>query len=213
MTSGLISHILQRRLPAVFMAAVACVLFFPRGIFAVNPVAYDYARACEICDSIPLSPVEGVWTYPDDHVIVLLTEKKAASPTDLPVYEISVVETYDCSLKPGEVIGNLFATTDRKKFRIELFTHRKAGILSKPVSCLMTLTDDNEVLAFEKTKKKSGFRLNINPYSLLPGFWKIFRMSLSPASGSNSSTAPAGMVKIYPSYDGNGSSRRSPRYL
>lgn len=213
MTSGSISHILPRRLPAAFTAAVVCVLFYALETWPVNPVAYDYARACEICDSIPLSPVEGIWTYPDDHVIVLLTRKAAVSPADLPEYEISVVETFDCNLKPGEVIGSLSATTDRKKFRIKLFTRRKSGLLSSPESCMMTLTDDDEVLAFEKTKKKSGFRLNINPNSLLPGFWKIFRMSFSPSSGNTNTPPPAGMVKIYPSYDGNGSSRRTPRYL
>ena len=212
MTSGYFSHILTRRLPAAFVAAVACVLFFTVKTWAVNPLAFDYERACEICDSIPLSPVEGVWRYPDDNIIVLLIEKPSVSPAALPVYEISVVESYDCNLQPGDVIGKLHSTTDRKKFRIELFTRRKSGLLSSPQACMMTLTDDNEVLAFEKSKKKSGFRININPYSLLPGFWKIFRMSFSPSSG-NPETLPAGMVKIYPSYDGNGSSRRSPRYL
>lgn len=196
---------------ATSVAAFVCALVFTTFSCGAQPKAFDIGRAQAICDSITPEGPEGIWIYPDDNVTVLVLESPPISPTSLPSYIISVVESTDCILEPGDFLGTLFATPDTGKYRLELFTQRKNGVLSKPGSCLASLSDDGETIIIKKDKSGLKFRFSINPYTLLPKMWRILRIGASHSSSKNE--IPAGMVKIYPSYDGNGSSRRSPRYL
>lgn len=164
-------------------------------------VPMDYQDAMEICDGMDLRPVEGLWTYPEDDVTVLIlrdSEKRG-------VYGITVVETADCSLSCGMRLGQLAESADPNKFTLSLYTTVRNGILSAPQEASATYSENQESLT---VKKKSKINLRINPTRLLPSFWRIASLSLK----SNES-APEGMIKIYPSYDGNGSTKRAPRYL
>ena len=179
-----------------------------------SKVAYDIDMAKEMCDQLPLENVEGVWLYPDDKVTVLILrqEEKVASP-EFSTYSISVVETSDARLHPGEVIGSLTATAQDKVFKIELTTERKNDLLLKPKSVLATLNNDSDAFIIKRQKAPFKGRLNLNLSRLLPGFWKMVSMGVSQNGNNSSVQLPAGMIKIYPSYDGNGSSRRKIRYL
>lgn len=193
-----------------FVAAVSLALTS----MATSPLAFDMQRAREICDSIPLSPPEGVWIYPEDNVTVLVIRRDGSDPNSIGEYDISVVETTDCSVKPGEIIGRLSASPDEQKYEMELFTEKRNGILSRKQTCLATLSKEGETLILQKDKKRGlNFRISLNPSMLLPKMWRMLRTGVSTTSGKSRQEAPVGMVKIYPSYDGNGSSRRSPRYL
>ena len=122
---------------------------------------------------------------------------------------------YDSSanpLPPCEAIFLLYSTSDNKVFRIELSTERKNDLLLKPKSCLATLTKDGDEFVIKKQKAPFKGRLNLNLSRLLPGFWKVVSMGISQQN-NNTVQVPVGMIKIYPSYDGNGSSRRKVRYL
>ena len=78
---------------------------------------------------------------------------------------------------------------------------------------MATLSKDGDAFLFKRQKSPVKVRMNVNFSRLLPGFWKMLSTGIS-TNGSNASTeAPAGMVKVYPSYDGNGSSKRKIRYL
>ncbi|MDE5674454.1 MAG: hypothetical protein K2I16_09725 [Muribaculaceae bacterium] len=177
------------------------------------PIAFDIDRAYEICDSLPLDNIEGIWLYPSDHVSVLVLRKEPLSATLLMEYEIRVLESYDSNLMPGECIGNISSTSDAKKFSVELFTERKGVNLLKPKTCTAILSNDCDVLTLRHSSLKYRLRLNLNPSALLPNLWKsIIRIGTS-SSGKDSETLPNGMIKTYPSYDGNGSLRRNPRYL
>lgn len=170
------------------------------GLRAFTPPS-DILEAQEICDKTDLRPVEGIWTYPDDDVTVMIIrndEKKG-------IYDIYVVESSDCSLNPGMRLGEMRSSADPDKYHISLFTNVKKGILTLPMEGLASFNESKESLT---VKKKGGFRIRLNPTRLLPSFWRI--ASISIKSGE---TAPEGMIKIYPSYDGNGSTRRAPRYL
>ena len=194
----------------------ALLLFLPclLGAAPPSPVAYDMERAKEICDSAALSAPEGIWLYPDDNVTVLVLRKDISSPSALPEFELSVIETTDVSLRPGERIGSLHSTADPRKFTMRLFTDRRKGVLSKPESCIVTLGNDSETLMLPKKKKsKLRIRYSLNPASLLPKMWRIVRFGISSGNGTDNEQAPVGLVKIYPSYDGNGSSKRDIRYL
>lgn len=210
MESGYKGYIGRRQF-AAFVAAIVCAFVFPTISWGVQPKAYDIERARAICDSITPEGPEGIWIYPDDNVTVLVLESLPISSTSLPSYSISVVESTDCNLEPGDNLGTLYATPDSGKYRLELFTQRKNGFLSKPQTCLAPLSDEGETMIIKKEKSGFKFRFSINPSTLLPKMWRILRIGTSHSSSKPE--LPVGMVKIYPSYDGNGSSRRSPRYL
>lgn len=178
-----------------------------------SPRAYDREMAEEICRELPLEIVEGVWLYPDDEVTVMILNDNKDSVTSFEEYTISVVETSDARLKPGEKIGKLKATPTAGTFEIELFTEKNNDLLLKPKTCLATLSKDGDSFLFKKQKSPLKMRLNLNLNRLLPGFWKIVSLGVSGNRNNESVTPPVGMVKIYPSYDGNGSSRKKVRYL
>lgn len=166
---------------------------------AITPPC-DYLEAVEICDKTDLRPIEGLWSYPEDDVTVMVirnSERKG-------VYDIFVVESADCSLKAGQTLGEIRESADPQKFTLKLFTTVKNGVLSMPCEAVATYSDAKESL----TVKKQSASFRINPTRLLPSFWRIVSISLK-----SKETAPEGMIKIYPSYDGNNSTKRGPRYL
>lgn len=167
-------------------------------LWGINPPA-DIIEAKEFCDNADLRPIEGLWIYPEDETTVMIY--RADTPGK---YEIWIVESPDCSLTPGMKIGELQTTPDPDKYSINLFTQIKKGILKAPCSATATYSETKESLTF----KKPSFRIRLNPSRLLPYFWRMVSVSFG-----NKEAAPEGMIKIYPSYDHNGSSRRYPRYL
>lgn len=196
-----LKNILVMILLAGFMHAVAA-----------NPKVCDIMRAKEICDSLPLENPEGIWIYPEDKVTVLVMRESANTTSSLPAYRITVVRTDDGSVAPGESVGILKATAKSGTYDMELYTLRKNGKPGTSQKCVATLSSNGDDMLLSRQKKKSPkFRITLNPYTLLPKTWRIIRMSSGMAESGKD--VPAGMVKIYPSYDGNGSSRRHPRYL
>ncbi len=203
-------HIIRHRLRGFLLTLFVCVGFIYS--YAINPEEiYDIDRAKAYCDSMPLQSPEGIWIYPEDGVTVLITRKKNLSQSQLPSYNIRIIESTDARLCPGEIIGMLYATPEIKKFEVQLYTERKNNVLFKPKTILAQLSNDEETMILKKDKAKLNFRLFFNPSLLLPNMWRIVRLNTS--TNNSSSTPTIGMVKIYPSYDGNGSSHRQPRYL
>lgn len=165
---------------------------------SVSPPA-DILEARDFCDNADLRPIEGLWSYPEDDVTVLIFRSDAKG-----IYDIFVVEAADCSLLPGMKLGELHSSADPDKFSMKLFTQVKKDLLSSPCSATAIYSEAKESL----TIKKSSLKFRFNPTRLLPSFWRLVSVSVK-----SKEEAPEGMIKIYPSYDGNGSSRRQPRYL
>ena len=174
-------------------------------------VAYDIDMAKDICGDLPLENIEGIWIYPDDKVTVLILNDNNKVSSALSSYTISVVETTDARLHPGEVIGKLYETAQEGTFEIKLSTEKKNNLLLKPLSVLATLSKEGDSFLIKRQRSPLKGRLNFNFNRLLPGFWKI--VSTGITTNSTRIEPPVGMVKVYPSYDGNGSSRRKIRYL
>lgn len=165
----------------------------------------DPEAARQWCDQATLDRVEGIWEYPEDKVTVLIRKPAAASGTEPHDYEIVALDSPGYTVEPGMTIGWLERTTDPLKFKMHLYTKRKKGKLSKPKKCAATLV--NEDCGMTVTASRLSF--TFNPLGLLPYFWKLVRVRQTDPTKS----LPAGMLKVYPSYDGNGSSRYSIRYL
>lgn len=191
--------IFDHRARSTLFVWLAAICFIVQPAYSFTPPA-DLLEARELCDKADLRAVEGLWTYPEDDVTVLIYrgDKKG-------LYEIYVVEAADCSLSPGMKLGELHSSADPDKFTMKLFTSIKKGLLTSPCEAVATFSDTKESLTVKKT---SSLNLKFNPNRLLPYFWRIVSISVKSKEG-----APEGMVKVYPSYDGNGSSRREPRYL
>lgn len=199
-------------------AAFCGALFLLHSSFAIygsdprTSKVYDFDEAASVCDAIALDPAEGIWIYPEDNVTVLVRRLPSLSSSALSEYKIEVVETSDIRLHPGDEIGRMKATAETSKYDVSLFTENKNGILQKPSACTGILDKDGETMILKKPKSKFNFRITFNPSILLPKFWRVVRFNSS--LGEKSTERPAsGMIKVYPSYDGNGSSRRRPRYL
>ena len=155
----------------------------------------------EWCDQSALSPVEGIWEYPDDGAKVCIQ----ADPTSPGSFTITMISTPDCRLEYGDLIGRLHPTIDTKQFRLEQFTHKDELRLTNAKECAATLSADGESLRIKSPKLK--LRININ--TLLPRFWRMVRVSYDDPTDK----LPAGLVKVYPGYDHNGSLRRKTRIL
>ncbi len=163
----------------------------------------DMEAAIEWCDIHATDDVEGIWRYPDDGVTVLI--KKVGGENHS--HEIIVVESDRMTLTPGEEIGKLYATAGPESFRMKLFTKRRKGILCQPRDCSATLTAQRNGLRV--TDRGKNFGLRINPLGLLPGLWKIVRMSTNKPAES----LPAGMHKLYPTGEIGGTPSFNKRYL
>lgn len=200
----------MKQIPVIIFCLLLGITYVHAGSI---PVAYDREMAEDICNELPLDNIEGIWLYPEDQVEVLILstgDEKASG--SLPEYIISVVKTSDARLHPGDVIGKLQATAQENVYKIELATERNNELLLKPKSVLATFSKDGDSFIIKKQNSPFKGRLNLNLSRLLPGFWKI--VSLGVSQSRNSSVQPLeGMVKVYPSYDGNGSSKRKIRYL
>lgn len=174
------------------------IYFISVPTFAFFPTKNDIK---EWCDSNILSPVEGIWEYPEDGAQVLIQ----ADPTYPGTYTLTIISTPDCRLEYGDVIGRLHPTVDSKQFRLEQFTHKDKFTLTKAEQCAASLSADGESLRVKSPKLK--FKINLN--TLLPRFWRVVRVSYDDPTEK----LPAGLIKVYPGYDHNGSLRRKPRIL
>lgn len=177
-------------------SALICMISVPTYAFFPSE-----SHIREWCDSNILSPIEGIWEYPDDGARVLIQ----ADPKSPGSFAITVISTPDCRLEYGDVIGRLNPTVDPKQFRLEQYTHKDKLTLTKAEQCAASLSSDGESLRVKSPKLK--FKVNLN--TLLPRFWRIVRVSYDDPTDK----LPAGLVKVYPGYDHNGSLRRKIRIL
>ena len=176
----------------------ALILLASVPAYAATP---EEKEARDWCDTSPLSDVEGIWEYPEDGARVLIKADKGIPGT----FSITMLSTPDCRLEPGDIIGRLYPTVDTRQFRLKQMTRKEGLSFAKPADCTAILSADGESLRVKSMKFK--FKINLN--TLLPRFWRLVRVS----ADNPVDDLPAGLVKIYPGYDHNGSMRRKQRIL
>lgn len=180
---------------------IALLLGWPCAAQTLDPWT-DMEAARQWCDASPLDRIEGVWEFPDDGVKVLIISAANASG-----YELRVIEGADGKFEPGDLIGIASPTTDPVRFALQMRT-KLGGVLKSLKGwkkCAARLTTGD--MALDVAAESRG--INWNLLGFLPHFWRVARMRHSDPQAA----LPHGLVKIYPSYDGNGSSRFNPRYL
>ena len=162
----------------------------------------DMGKALEFCRNSPLDRIEGIWEFPEDNTVVLIRladERKR-------VYDLIVVTTPDCRLKPGEKIGVMTASIDPDKFHLSLYTSRKDGLLSDPSNCLAVFNEADGSLRVEKRKYK--FSLRSSRY--LPKFWRMLAMF---SSENPAVKLPEGLIRLFPNPFSDSIDRGKPKYL
>ena len=162
----------------------------------------DYEAACEAvhralvmgADQLP-----GIWEFPGAGLSV------AILPADDGWrMEMTAVDSEIPAISPGKTIAIITPSPEAGIYNL-VFKSSNPIQKIRGGNCIASLTKDNEGL----TVKAPKLSLRINPLTLLPKFTSLLRVSLQlPVE-----KAPQGLIRIYPSYDGNGSSRRRPRTL
>lgn len=162
----------------------------------------DFQSVMNWCDSIGAQPIEGIWVFTDDRVEVAICRSPGKA---LRHYTVTVLTDYSGQLLPGAIIGEITGGSDPSKYKLTLKEKKKGLLKSCQIDCLLTLGKLNDSLRVERPKKK----IRVNLLSMLPHFRRLLYISKeNPADNF-----PIGLLKIYPSYDGNGSSTITPRYL
>lgn len=168
-------------------------------------IPVDYLSACEYVDTRGASGVEGIWEYPGDGITVLIIR----DDYDRYKYDVWVIESDDVRLKPGMLMGSLHESAQAGKFRLSLYTSVEHGLLSNLRDCYAALSKDGQSLIVESAKIK----VRVSNSTLLPMFWNKLRLGLRLNVSNPLEKLPEGLRRVYPSYDGNGSSLYNPRIL
>ena len=187
----------------LFITSMLCMVL-PLFCSGKDPVT-DIESAKTYCDTSPLAPPEGIWEFTDDGLTVAIIKERTPDGRVSGNYEITVLHSSDGSALPGEKAGTLRHTADSHQFSLELYSARKGNILCDMHKCAARLNEANDSFEIKKPAKK----ITLRPTAFLPRFWRILRIQITDPTES----LPNGMIKIYPSYDGNGSYRHIPRYL
>lgn len=184
---------LLQRVVIIFIAQIITICLTTDNIAAQKKIC-DKGMAIEWCSRNSLQPVEGIWDFPEDNVTVLITRKHDNPNITSPTYCMIAVETPDCRIKPGEVIGELEELPDAKSYKIKIKSKRNGLSIFAPTSSLAILTNNNRGLIVKKSKVK----VTLNPSVMLSKYLRIVNFKfLNPVSD-----APSGLLKIYPNDDG-----------
>lgn len=165
----------------------------------------DLNSAAQLCSSLPITSIEGIWEYPDDEIYLLILKDKWEKGR----YNVYVIDAVDCRLKPGMKIGEATESPDPLQFRLSLCSGIKKGVPGVAKDCLAKLNKNGEALYISSPKLK----IVITPSILMPRLWNYLRLTPRVSVSNPVEKLPDGWRKIYPNYDGNGSSISSPRYL
>lgn len=165
----------------------------------------DIGAARQWCDTEMLDPIEGIWIYPEDNLKVLIRKKDSTHNNTLQEYSITVIDTPDCRLEPGLEIGTIRQMAEKNCYHMKIFSQHKGGRLTGKIVCSARLDEKSDAIFVTFPKA----RIRINLFSFIPGFTRLASVSYK----SPFENMKEGMIRIYPGYDGNGSSRRRHIYL
>ncbi|MDE6010312.1 MAG: hypothetical protein K2F87_02540 [Muribaculaceae bacterium] len=165
----------------------------------------DRGRAEEYLTGLPLGRVEGIWEYPADETAVMVI----ADPMRKGAYGIFLVETTDCRLTPGMLLGRLEESPNSEKFKISLCSRLAGGLPTGWQEGLASLSQTGDALLIEMPKLK----LSLNPSMVLPVLWNRLRLNLRVKHTDPLDRLPEGWIRVFPTADGNSADLSHPRYL
>lgn len=146
-------------------------------------------QAQQYCDTTALDKIEGIWNLQADGVQVLIYRSHMAPHAP---YDMIVVNTYDATLPWGFRIGTLTPTGAPRQYTLTLYTKIKNDKPASPKRFNVQTNTEYSSLLIHKPDK--GFRLSFTPTVLLPGLWRMFRLTWQ----HRPTQQVTGMIKVYP---------------
>ncbi len=179
----------------------------PDFVKAMRPIEAIQSRenAEKYLATLPLSPIEGIWEYPADETSLIILKSRH----DKGHYDIYLLESVDCSLHPGMNVGQIEESADKTQFSIKLKTKLNKGLLTSPLPCSGKLSGNSDILYIKSPKIKVSF----TPSLFLPTLMKVLRLGFRVRTESPADKVPDGIIKTFPTFDGNSPASSSPRYL
>lgn len=165
---------------------------------------YEYDSVISRLSQAPLHDIEGIWQFVDNGTTIVIEQ---FNPDEIAreqshLYRIVILNSARLSIEPGTIMGYASITTKENCFDARIFSDGKlTGILSRPKTLTLNLSDDTSRLSFNEYKKE----IKINLWKLIP---YIYRVGISVKN-----TRPKGLdgcIKIYPKTT---SAPLSPQYL
>lgn len=146
----------------------------------------DEGKAVEYCDTSVLNRIEGIWEFPGDDTRVLI---RRVIPTAR-LCDIIVVDSPDCRLTPGDVIGSVRPSAEAGTYELSICRSLTKGVFTDPGHCVARLKDNDASLTFEPRK----ISIRIGNLYFLPKFWRMIRFRFTQPDAE----IPQGMIKVYP---------------
>ncbi|MEG0560183.1 MAG: hypothetical protein RSA66_01700 [Muribaculaceae bacterium] len=168
---------------------------------------YTESNAKKYFESAPIQPLEGIWHYPDEEVKISIEQFSSPQFSSKFKYRIVLLSADDHSLLPGTVIGYITDSAQDDKFYMWIYGAQSGSTLMHPQRCVAKLTEDKSIITFQMPEFK--FKLRINFSRFLPTLLKGIGISME----KKDEKLPRGFRRIYPSYDANGTSFSTIRYL
>lgn len=177
-----------------YISYILLSISFIAGAESREPQIADYGAAVDYCRTKPLKGPEGLWIFPDDLSKVMIIGEEN-NPYKFNIY---VVESDDCRLKPGEKIGEMEQSAAKGKFTLSLFTSRNKNILTDMRRCLAEYnTGAGRILIHPRSVKfslRNSLRTSLQPFDILPKFWLLFNAKVNDPAAA----LPTGLIRLYP---------------
>lgn len=202
-------HISTRRLLPLLLATLSALPVTANGddtlpAESVIMPGVDEASMRTYFDQAGVQPLEGLWEFPDDNMVVAIEERRGEAHGHH--YTLMLVSSDNLEMLPGTIIGSMTSTADPSKLCLWLYSERSHITLTKPMECVATLSDNGTTLLFDPPHLRLKVRVNFARF--LPSIFG--KLSIYP--DKHEEKAPTGFKKIYPA-NGNGEQFNEIRYL
>lgn len=176
-----------------------------RTMTSASTAPLDLGEAMALCDSRPLQPAEGIWEFPDEKMSVMISRSVTLNGNHAPDrYIMTVIDTPDVRLTPGDTVGWLEESGTKGKFVMTLYTRHSVSRLMGPAKLLAELSSDEA--SFKVKAEKWNLKLSLSP--ILRNFWRIVKLQ----HDNPVKNLPASMLRLYPAVYAPGERSRI-RYL
>lgn len=168
---------------------------------------YDEAEVRERLDKLDLQAIEGLWSYPQEQMLVVIERFTSPNISKKIGYRMVMVSAEDLSLLPGTVIGYLEKSALDNKYQLWLYSEQCGTELENIQKSVATLSEDDGTITFTRSEWTAKVRINFSRF--LPN---LFR-GISIVPEKKGETLPEGFKRIYP-ISGNVNGNNEPiRYL
>lgn len=189
---------LSRRRTKLLSAIALCASFAacaqPPADLRTAARAVDEAMTAGCTD-----PAVGIWHFPEDGVDVVILPDG-----DCRTFRITIADSDVPALAPGRLVATLESSAEARTYRLRFAGHDPKRLL-KGTRSTACISADGEGMAI----KSGGINLRLSPLGMLSGFSRLIRLSVDVPLQN----APDGLLRIYPTYDNAGGSRRRPTIL